>query len=67
METYIVRVLTLGSDRESDAMPEADGLHGFVRHVRSGLESSFASWEELRALIGRAPTAAPPSSAHEDG
>lgn len=54
METFIVRVWA------SDGGPEAGSaasLRGVVRHVRSGREASFVSWEELRgALAGGVAT-----------
>lgn len=58
METYVVRVREPdrpvvpggGSDLEGD-------LHGVVRHVRTGHETSFASWAELRTVLSGSQTA----------
>jgi hypothetical protein len=53
METYIVRVWM--SEPPQGAV--SDGvLRGVVRHVRSGRDTSFASWEELRGALA-APAA----------
>lgn len=57
METFIVRVREpmATADQADDA-----GLRGVVHHVRTGGETRFASWEELRAVLDAAsigPTA----------
>lgn len=48
METYIVRI------REPDpaAVPVAEpGPRGVIRHVRTGRETPFVSWEELQRIL----------------
>jgi hypothetical protein len=54
METFIVRVWVTGEPavHVSDRRPR-----GVVRHVRTGRETSFASWEELRGALAE-PAAA---------
>lgn len=49
VESYIVRLWT---PEGSSDRGEATGVRGIVRHVRSGRETRFASWGELRALLG---------------
>ncbi|MGH2445788.1 MAG: hypothetical protein ACRDGD_07095 [Candidatus Limnocylindria bacterium] len=48
METHIVRLWTPQAPSEQASTTEARGI---VRHVRSGRETSFGSWEELRTLL----------------
>lgn len=58
METFIVRV----REAEPSAVPTVDRpVHGVVRHVRTGRETGFASWEELRGILAEPAVA---SSSH---
>jgi hypothetical protein len=62
METFVVRVWT--SEPHESAVPD-HALRGVVRNVRTGLETPFVSWEELRGILaeplatGSARTSAP--------
>jgi hypothetical protein len=48
VETFIVR---LWAPEPSPEPGSPIPTRGFVRHVGSGRETSFGSWDELRALL----------------
>jgi hypothetical protein len=48
VETFIVRVW----ETDQSTVPIGDRpVRGRIRHVRSGRETSFSSWEELRGIM----------------
>lgn len=54
METFVLRV----RDSDPSVVPVADqGPCGVIRHVRTGREMPFSSWEELRGILS-SPTVA---------
>jgi hypothetical protein len=51
VETYVVRVWSADESME----PASDRrLRGVARRVRTGRETMFASWEELRGILTEA-------------
>lgn len=61
METFVVRIWT--SEPHDGAVPDR-ALRGVVRSVRTGRETRFVSWEELRGILAEpvATGAARPSA-----
>jgi hypothetical protein len=68
METYIVQIWSVGPS----TAPGVDRpLRGLVRLVRSGRETRFGSWEELRGLLDEGSAAetspSPPVTGRRSG